>query len=85
MRPEQLCISGGFASSEEGVTLSEEEQWSKVRRLVEVAEEVWGVIAGRASPSPSGHCPYPRQSGRARQVRGYDGALPAGAGRARHQ
>jgi 5-methyltetrahydropteroyltriglutamate--homocysteine methyltransferase len=41
---EQLCISGqcGFASSEEGNTLTEEEQWAKVRRLVEVADEVWG-------------------------------------------
>lgn len=42
---EQLCISGqcGFASSEEGNTLSEEEQWAKIRRLVEVADEVWGT------------------------------------------
>ena len=42
---EQLCISGqcGFASSEEGNTLTEEEQWAKIRRLVEVADEVWGA------------------------------------------
>jgi 5-methyltetrahydropteroyltriglutamate--homocysteine methyltransferase len=41
---EQLCISGqcGFASTEEGNTLTEDEQWAKVRRLVEVANEVWG-------------------------------------------
>jgi 5-methyltetrahydropteroyltriglutamate--homocysteine methyltransferase len=40
---EQLCISGqcGFASTEEGNTLTEEEQWAKIRRLVEVADEVW--------------------------------------------
>ncbi len=41
---DQLCISGqcGFASTEEGNLLSEEEQWAKLRRLVEVADEVWG-------------------------------------------
>jgi 5-methyltetrahydropteroyltriglutamate--homocysteine methyltransferase len=41
---DQLCISGqcGFASTEEGNVLSEDEQWAKLRRIVEVAEEVWG-------------------------------------------
>jgi 5-methyltetrahydropteroyltriglutamate--homocysteine methyltransferase len=41
---EQLCISGqcGFASTEEGNLLTEDEQWAKLRRIVEVAEEVWG-------------------------------------------
>jgi 5-methyltetrahydropteroyltriglutamate--homocysteine methyltransferase len=41
---DQLCISGqcGFASTEEGNTLTEDEQWAKIRRLVEVADEVWG-------------------------------------------
>ncbi len=41
---DQLCISGqcGFASTEEGNVLTEDEQWAKVRRLVEVADEVWG-------------------------------------------
>jgi 5-methyltetrahydropteroyltriglutamate--homocysteine methyltransferase len=41
---EQLCISGqcGFASTEEGNVLTEDEQWAKLRRLVEVAGEVWG-------------------------------------------
>jgi 5-methyltetrahydropteroyltriglutamate--homocysteine methyltransferase len=40
---DQLCISGqcGFASTEEGNTLTEDEQWAKLRRLVEVADEVW--------------------------------------------
>ena len=40
---EQLCISGqcGFASTEEGNSLGEAEQWAKLRRLVEVADEVW--------------------------------------------
>jgi 5-methyltetrahydropteroyltriglutamate--homocysteine methyltransferase len=32
----------GFASTEEGNLLSEEEQWNKLRRIVEIAEEVWG-------------------------------------------
>jgi 5-methyltetrahydropteroyltriglutamate--homocysteine methyltransferase len=41
---EQLCLSGqcGFASTEEGNLLSEDEQWAKLARIVEVAEEVWG-------------------------------------------
>jgi methionine synthase II (cobalamin-independent) len=41
---DQLALSPqcGFASSEEGNVLAEEEQWAKLRRVVEVAEEVWG-------------------------------------------
>jgi 5-methyltetrahydropteroyltriglutamate--homocysteine methyltransferase len=41
---EQLCLSGqcGFASTEEGNMLTEDEQWAKLGRIVEVAEEVWG-------------------------------------------
>jgi len=41
---DQLCLSGqcGFASTEEGNTLTEDEQWAKLRRIVEVADEVWG-------------------------------------------
>jgi 5-methyltetrahydropteroyltriglutamate--homocysteine methyltransferase len=41
---EQLALSPqcGFASTEEGNILSEEEQWAKLRLAVEVAEEVWG-------------------------------------------
>ena len=41
---DQLAISGqcGFASTEEGNTLTEDEQWAKLRLIVEVAEEVWG-------------------------------------------
>jgi 5-methyltetrahydropteroyltriglutamate--homocysteine methyltransferase len=40
----QLCLSPqcGFASTEEGNLLTEEEQWSKLERIVEVAKEVWG-------------------------------------------
>jgi 5-methyltetrahydropteroyltriglutamate--homocysteine methyltransferase len=41
---DQLAVSPqcGFASTEEGNILSEEEQWAKLRLAVEVAEEVWG-------------------------------------------
>jgi len=41
---DQLCLSpqGGFASTEEGNVLSEDEQWAKLRLVVEIAEEVWG-------------------------------------------
>jgi len=40
---DQLCLSPqcGFASSEEGNILAEDEQWAKLRRIVEVADEVW--------------------------------------------
>jgi 5-methyltetrahydropteroyltriglutamate--homocysteine methyltransferase len=41
---DQLCLSPqcGFASTEEGNALTEEQQWAKLRMIVEVAEEVWG-------------------------------------------
>jgi 5-methyltetrahydropteroyltriglutamate--homocysteine methyltransferase len=41
---EQLCLSPqcGFASTEEGNVLAEEEQWAKLKMIVELAEEVWG-------------------------------------------
>ena len=40
----QLCLSPqcGFASTEEGNILAEDEQWAKLKMIVEVAEEVWG-------------------------------------------
>ena len=40
----QLCLSPqcGFASTEEGNILAEDEQWAKLRMIVETAEEVWG-------------------------------------------
>lgn len=43
---EQLALSPqcGFASTEEGNTLTEDEQWSKLRLCIEVAREVWGGI-----------------------------------------
>jgi 5-methyltetrahydropteroyltriglutamate--homocysteine methyltransferase len=42
---EQLCLSPqcGFASTEEGNVLAEEEQWAKLRMIVELAQEVWGA------------------------------------------
>ena len=41
---DQLCLSPqcGFSSTVEGNVLSEEEQWAKLRLIVEVAQEVWG-------------------------------------------
>jgi 5-methyltetrahydropteroyltriglutamate--homocysteine methyltransferase len=41
---DQLALSPqcGFASTEEGNILAEEEQWAKLRMVVEVASEVWG-------------------------------------------
>nr|WP_315529829.1 5-methyltetrahydropteroyltriglutamate--homocysteine S-methyltransferase [Carnobacterium maltaromaticum] len=41
---ENLCLSPqcGFASTEEGNKISEEDQWAKLRHVVEISEEVWG-------------------------------------------
>jgi 5-methyltetrahydropteroyltriglutamate--homocysteine methyltransferase len=41
---DQLCLSPqcGFASTEEGNVLAEEQQWAKLRMIVELAEDVWG-------------------------------------------
>jgi 5-methyltetrahydropteroyltriglutamate--homocysteine methyltransferase len=41
---EQLALSPqcGFASTEEGNALAEDEQWSKLAMIVEIAREVWG-------------------------------------------
>jgi 5-methyltetrahydropteroyltriglutamate--homocysteine methyltransferase len=40
----QLCLSPqcGFASTEEGNSLSEDEQWAKLRMICDLAREVWG-------------------------------------------
>lgn len=39
----QLCLSPqcGFASTEEGNKLNEEQQWKKVRHVVSIAQDVW--------------------------------------------
>jgi 5-methyltetrahydropteroyltriglutamate--homocysteine methyltransferase len=41
---DQLCLSPqcGFASTEEGNDISEDEQWAKLRLVVDIAREVWG-------------------------------------------
>jgi 5-methyltetrahydropteroyltriglutamate--homocysteine methyltransferase len=41
---DQFCLSPqcGFASTEEGNVLAEDEQWAKLRMIVEIADEVWG-------------------------------------------
>lgn len=41
---ENLCLSPqcGFASTEEGNTLTEEEERNKLKFIKEVADEVWG-------------------------------------------
>jgi 5-methyltetrahydropteroyltriglutamate--homocysteine methyltransferase len=44
---DQLCLSPqcGFASTQEGNTLAEDEQWAKLRMIVEIADDVWGSKA----------------------------------------
>jgi 5-methyltetrahydropteroyltriglutamate--homocysteine methyltransferase len=41
---DQFCLSPqcGFASTEEGNILADDEQWAKLRMIVELSEEVWG-------------------------------------------
>src|SRR5262245_21227795 len=41
---DQLALSPqcGFASTEEGNVLAEDEQWAKLRMIVEIAGEIWG-------------------------------------------
>jgi 5-methyltetrahydropteroyltriglutamate--homocysteine methyltransferase len=43
---DQLCLSPqcGFASTEEGNVLAEEQQWAKLAMITEVAREVWGEV-----------------------------------------
>ena len=40
---EQLCLSPqcGFASTEEGNVLAEDEQWKKLELIVGIADEIW--------------------------------------------
>ncbi|MGE0565321.1 MAG: 5-methyltetrahydropteroyltriglutamate--homocysteine S-methyltransferase [Pseudolabrys sp.] len=40
---DQLCLSPqcGFASTEEGNVLAEDEQWAKLRMIVELADDIW--------------------------------------------
>jgi len=41
---DQLCLSPqcGFASTEDGNVLDEDEQWAKLRMIVDLAKEIWG-------------------------------------------
>ena len=41
---DQLALSPqcGFASTEEGNVLAEEEQWAKLKMIVELSKDVWG-------------------------------------------
>jgi 5-methyltetrahydropteroyltriglutamate--homocysteine methyltransferase len=41
---DQLALSPqcGFASTEEGNVLAEDEQWAKLAMIVDIADEVWG-------------------------------------------
>jgi 5-methyltetrahydropteroyltriglutamate--homocysteine methyltransferase len=41
---DRLCLSPqcGFASTEEGNTLAETDEWAKLKMIGEVAREVWG-------------------------------------------
>ncbi|WP_223587562.1 5-methyltetrahydropteroyltriglutamate--homocysteine S-methyltransferase [Neobacillus bataviensis] len=43
---ENLALSPqcGFASTEEGNLLSEDEQWNKIKHIIELANNVWGSI-----------------------------------------
>lgn len=42
---ERLCLSPqcGFASTEEGNILTEQQQWRKIQFVCEIAQEVWGA------------------------------------------
>ncbi|HET8928006.1 MAG TPA: 5-methyltetrahydropteroyltriglutamate--homocysteine S-methyltransferase, partial [Microbacterium sp.] len=43
VRLDQLAVSPqcGFASTEEGNVLTEDEQWAKIREVVAIADDVW--------------------------------------------
>ena len=41
---DHLCLSPqcGFASTEEGNILTEDQQWAKIKFIKSIAEEIWG-------------------------------------------
>ncbi|MDP4104200.1 MAG: 5-methyltetrahydropteroyltriglutamate--homocysteine S-methyltransferase [Bacillota bacterium] len=43
---ENLALSPqcGFASTEEGNVLTEEDQWNKIKHIVKIAKDVWGTL-----------------------------------------
>ena len=88
---EQFCLSPqcGFASTEEGNVLAEEEQWAKLRMIKELADEVWKWVAviGAAysrcilgRPDATNQSAIPRRSCRQPVA---PGAAQGGAGEAR--
>ena len=88
---DQLCLSGqcGFASTEEGNVLTEDEQWAKLARIVEVARGGVGIRMQRDQAAlprrPCRQLPAHRaDQGRAREAReGRDHGRPAEGGRGR--
>jgi methionine synthase II (cobalamin-independent) len=44
---ENLALSPqcGFSSTEEGNILTEEEQWDKIRHIIQISESVWGKVS----------------------------------------
>ena len=64
---DQLCLSPqcGFASTEEGNVLTEEEQWAKLRMIVDIAREVWGrdgALKGKSASRSSPRSRWPAMS-----------------------
>jgi 5-methyltetrahydropteroyltriglutamate--homocysteine methyltransferase len=51
---EQCCLSPqcGFASTEEGNLITEDEQWAKLALVVDLAREVWGRETPQERSSP---------------------------------
>ena len=88
---DQLCLSGqcGFASTEEGNVLTEDEQWAKLRRIVEVARAKCGDRhATHQTAVPRRPCrqlaAHRADQGRAREAReGRDHGRSAQGGRGR--
>ena len=80
---DQLCLSPqcGFASTEEGNVLAEDEQWAKLRMIVEVADEVWGKLSApeaatrRSAPIMSAACCARRALKEARRAQRESGEI----------
>ena len=60
---DQLCLSPqcGFASTEEGNVLAEDEQWAKLRMIVELADEVGVVGSARRCQYAAYQAAVPRR------------------------
>ena len=70
---DQLCLSPqcGFASTEEGNVLAEDEQWAKLRMIVELSKEVWEqvTVAHQSPPVSRRPCRQPAAPRRAEAAR----------------